>query len=105
MPKSRPGDTEVGARPASRRRWLTVTAIVALVAVGSVAAVVSVMQGRGSRTSTVRSIAWDRVPHLQTGKPPWTSEPQFLPQRLGPSGLDALSTEGAVLHIHQHLDV
>lgn len=52
-----------------------------------------------------RTIRWGSVPHLQTSPPPWPSESSLLPERLGPSGLHALTMEGAVLHIHEHLDL
>jgi len=45
------------------------------------------------------------VPQLQTGTPPWPSESRLLAQRLRPSGLDALTMEGTVLHHHEHLDL
>ena len=50
-------------------------------------------------------IDWSSVPRLQTGAPPWPSESGLLSQRLQPSGLDALSMEGTVLHHHEHLDL
>lgn len=46
-----------------------------------------------------------RLDGLQTGPPPWRVEWRQLAQRLHAIGLPALSAEGEVVHIHQHLDV
>ena len=45
------------------------------------------------------------LPGLQTGPAPWPAEINQLRQRLQDINLPALSTEGEVLHIHQHLDI
>lgn len=42
---------------------------------------------------------------LQTGPAPWNPGLDTLPDRLDPVGVTALSSEGTVLHIHQHLDI
>ena len=42
---------------------------------------------------------------LQTGPAPWNPGLDTLPDRLDPVGVHALTTEGQVLHIHQHLDI
>ena len=42
---------------------------------------------------------------LQTGPAPWNPGLDTLPDRLDPVGVHALSNEGQVLHIHQHLDI
>jgi hypothetical protein len=47
----------------------------------------------------------DGLPGIQTGRPPWPPEEARLRQRLAAIGLPALSSEGNVLHIHQHLDL
>ena len=57
------------------------------------------------------SVAAPNVPQtsqlvgLQTGPAPWNPGLDTLPDRLDAVGLHALSTEGEVLHIHQHLDI
>jgi hypothetical protein len=65
--------------------------------------------GGGSRHTasidTGGTIKWSSVPRLQASPPPWPSESGLLPQRLRPSGLDALTMEGTVLHHHEHLDL
>jgi hypothetical protein len=45
------------------------------------------------------------LPGIQTGLPPWPPETADLRARLDAIGLPALSAEGTVLHIHQHLDI
>lgn len=45
------------------------------------------------------------LPGLQTGEAPWKAELANLSARLKAIGLPALSAEGTVLHIHQHLDI
>jgi len=52
-----------------------------------------------------KAIDWSSVPQLQKSAPPWPSESGLLARRLQPSGLDALSMEGTVLHHHEHLDL
>ena len=48
----------------------------------------------------------DGLPGLQTGDAPWEpNNGSSLQQRLQKMGLPRLSSEGQVLHIHQHLDV
>jgi hypothetical protein len=42
---------------------------------------------------------------LQTGPAPWNPGLDTLPDRLAPLGLNDLTTEGEVVHIHQHLDI
>ena len=42
---------------------------------------------------------------LQVGPAPWNPGLDTLPDRLEPLKLNDLTTEGQVLHIHQHLDV
>jgi hypothetical protein len=42
---------------------------------------------------------------LQTGPAPWNAGLDTLPDRLEPLGLNDLTNEGQVVHIHQHLDI
>jgi hypothetical protein len=42
---------------------------------------------------------------VQTGPAPWNPGVDSLPDRIEPLGLNALTDEGQVLHVHQHLDV
>jgi hypothetical protein len=47
----------------------------------------------------------DSLVGVQTGPAPWNAALDTLPDRLKPLGLNALTTEGEVVHIHQHLDI
>jgi hypothetical protein len=42
---------------------------------------------------------------LQTGPAPWNPGLDTLPDRLAPLGLNDLTNEGQVVHIHQHLEI
>lgn len=58
----------------------------------------------GSHT-TKSNINPDNLSGIQTGNAPWPVELDHLRDRLSAIGLPALSQEGTVLHIHQHLDI
>ncbi len=47
----------------------------------------------------------DDLPGILTTAPPWPANTDELQQRLRAIGLPALTEEGQVVHIHQHLDV
>jgi hypothetical protein len=47
----------------------------------------------------------DSLVGIQTGPAPWNAALDTLPDRLKPLGLNALTNEGEVVHIHQHLDI
>lgn len=59
----------------------------------------------GAATGRGALVDFGRVPGLQTGPPPWNDGVAQLSDKLPVLHLDALTTEGNVLHIHQHLDV
>jgi hypothetical protein len=50
-------------------------------------------------------IPWSQLPGLHRDAPPWPYQMARLPERLTSIGLEPLSAEGQVLHIHQHLDL
>ena len=57
-------------------------------------------------TPTVRTIADPgTLPGIQTSNAPWIAEVPHLFERLRSIGLPALPSEGAALHIHQHIDI
>jgi hypothetical protein len=88
------------------RRGLALT--VGLAAVGVIAAIaaaVVVFSGRGSNASTPKVPRNDQLVGLQVGAAPWNPGLDTLPDRLKPLGLNDLTTEGQVIHIHQHLDI
>ncbi len=45
------------------------------------------------------------ISSISTSAAPWPAELDYLRERLQAIGLPALSEEGTVLHIHQHLDI
>jgi len=47
----------------------------------------------------------DDLPGVLKTQPPWDANPGKLKQRLRAIGLPALTAEGQVVHIHQHLDL
>lgn len=99
---------EQASRAQPRRRpprpiLIAVTALV--VVAGAAGGLLLTRGGHPTASAHGKMIDWDSVPHLQTGPPPWPSESNYLAQRLQPSGLDALSMEGTVLHHHEHLDL
>jgi hypothetical protein len=97
--------------PAPSRRPLSrlALAVGAALVVGAVGGCLLLTSGKQPHPAAViahgQQIDWAGVPQLQTGTPPWPSESALLPARLQPSGLHALTMEGTVLHIHEHLDL
>lgn len=47
----------------------------------------------------------DKLPGVLRSPPPWSANREQLQARLRAIGLPALTAEGQVVHIHQHLDV
>jgi hypothetical protein len=58
-----------------------------------------------SSDKPVSNLNIDTLPGMQTGPAPWPAEITNLRERLSDINLPALTQEGAVLHIHQHLDI
>jgi hypothetical protein len=88
------------------RRGLWLAAAVAAVAV--IAAIVAgVLLTRGGSNDSRAAVVpqQSELAGLQTGPAPWNPGLDTLPDRLDPVGVHALTTEGQVLHIHQHLDI
>jgi hypothetical protein len=80
-------------------------AALAVLVVAAVVAGVVLATRSGSTARGERLIAWKTVPALQRGAPPWSSGSAALSDRLAPAGLHALTMEGAVVHVHEHLDL
>jgi hypothetical protein len=101
--KAQPPVRSAGRAEAGRPRlYLWGIAAAAIVVVGIVLGVVFT-RGNSSVTSR-RAIPWAELGALQTGPPPWNNGVAQLTNRLAPLGLEQLSSEGTVIHIHQHLD-
>lgn len=82
-----------------------VGAAIGLVALVAIVLGVVLLKGSGSPSSAGINVDFAKLSGLQTGPPPWNNGTAGLPDRLQPLGLQQLSTEGSVLHIHQHLDL
>jgi hypothetical protein len=61
---------------------------------------------QATKTATAAtSASQTALPGEQAASPPWNAGTAGLAERLNALGLPALSAEGQVVHIHQHLDV
>jgi hypothetical protein len=84
--------------------WLAVAVAVVAVAAAIVAGVV--LTRGGSDNSAAATVPQpSELAGLKTGPAPWNPGLDTLSDRLDPLGLNDLTTEGQVLHIHQHLDI
>ena len=96
------------AKPAGgqRRLWgiVGVLAVVAVAAVGA-ALFFGLRNNNGSSSSSGQPVDYNALPGVRKIKPPWPPEYAHLDQRLLPLGLQALSAEALVYHIHDHLDI
>ncbi len=88
------------------RRFLFVA--IAFAASGVLAVVLAglfVFVFRGNDSATAKIPTGGNLIGLQTGPAPWNPGLDTLPDRLAPLGLNDLTNEGEVVHIHQHLDI
>ena len=69
------------------------------------AAVLFVVFNNNNSKSAVSIPNSDKLVGVQTGPAPWNAALDTLPDRLKPLGLNPLTNEGEVVHIHQHLDI
>lgn len=75
---------------------------------GLVVAGILVFTSRQSTAATPDNgpnVDFSSLPGLLKTPPPWGTNTKNLTQRLKPLGLNQLSAEGQVLHIHEHLDI
>ena len=85
--------------------WVVLLAVVAVAAVAAAVVAVVVARGGDNSSSSAGGAQPTDLVGLQTGPAPWNQGLDTLPDRLDALGVHALSAEGEVLHIHQHLDV
>ncbi|HUH21012.1 MAG TPA: hypothetical protein VLZ09_04010, partial [Gaiellaceae bacterium] len=87
--------------------WAALLALVAVAAVAAAVVAVVVARGGGNDNGApaVGAAQPTNLVGLQTGPAPWNPGLDTLPDRLDAVGVHALSAEGEVLHIHQHLDI
>lgn len=82
--------------------WLLIGAVIAIAAI---VAVVFASRGGGGNSTAAKVPNESQLVGLQLGPAPWNPGLDTLPARLKPLGLHDLTSEGEVLHIHQHLDI
>lgn len=88
------------------RRNLLLAVCGALGVLAAIVAGVVVLTRNGSSSAAAPSVReTSRLVGLQTGPAPWNPGLDTLPDRLDAAGVHDLTSEGEVLHIHQHLDV
>jgi hypothetical protein len=93
-------------RSSEDRRFLILS--MAFAASGLVAVAIAILfffVFSGNDTAAVKIPDDSNLIGLQTGPAPWNPGLDTLPDRLEPLGLNDLTTEGQVVHIHQHLDI
>jgi hypothetical protein len=101
----RRSDPRRPSRFAERRGLWLAAAVAAVAVIAAIVAGVLLTRG-GSNDSTAAVVPQQsELAGLQTGPAPWNPGLDTLPDRLDPVGVHALTTEGQVLHIHQHLDI
>ena len=83
-----------------RRLWIGGGLLVAAAIAG-----VAIATTRSSGSKPPKAVDEAALPALQTGPAPWGTAVASLADRLRVLGLPALTQEGSVLHIHQHLDL
>jgi hypothetical protein len=103
-PQRRSDPKRHGSLAGRRGLWLT-SGFAALGVIAAVVAAVVVFTGGGNSASTPQVPENSNLAGLQTGPAPWNQGLDTLPDRLEPLGLNALTNEGQVVHIHQHLDI
>jgi hypothetical protein len=102
-PQRRSDPRRAGRFSERRGLWLAVAVAAAAVIAAIVIGVVLTRGGGDDAGAVVPEQS--ELAGLQTGPAPWNPGLDTLPDRLDPVGVTALTTEGQVLHIHQHLDV
>ncbi len=88
-------------QPADRRIWIAAGALVGVAIIAGIAIAVT----RSGGTAPAKTVDEAAMPSLQDGPAPWGNGIADLANRLQVLGMPALSQEGSVLHIHQHLDL
>jgi hypothetical protein len=101
----RRSDPKRPSRFAGRRGLALAVGLAAVGVIAAIVAAVVVVSGGGSDASTPKVPQNNQLVGLQVGAAPWNPALDTLPDRLEPLGLNDLTTEGQVIHIHQHLDI
>jgi hypothetical protein len=85
--------------------WVALLVVIAVAAVAAAVVAVVVARGGDNSSSSAGGAQPTNLIGLQTGPAPWNPGLDTLPDRLDAVGVHDLTTEGEVLHIHQHLDI
>jgi hypothetical protein len=101
----RRSDPKRPSRFAGRRGLALAVGLAAVGVIAAIVAAVVVVSRGGSDASTPTVPQNNQLVGLQVGAAPWNPGLDTLPDRLGPLGLNDLTNEGQVVHIHQHLDI
>lgn len=86
-------------------RRILAAAAAGIVILVAVILLVTLTGGSKSGDTTAKSVPFSQLSGLHKGPPPWDNGSGALPDNLAAIGLNQLTNEGQVLHIHQHLDV
>jgi hypothetical protein len=84
--------------------WLS-SALATIGVVAAIVAIIIIFTGGGSSASGPGVPDNSSLVGLQKGPAPWNPGLDTLPDRLDALGLHQLTTEGQVIHIHQHVDI
>jgi hypothetical protein len=101
-PKRRDDQRVTGLTLDRRILYAAGAGIVILVAV---ILLVTLTGGSKSDAKVAQGVDFSQLTGLQQGPPPWNNGAAALPDNIAALGLNQLTNEGQVLHIHEHLDV
>ena len=73
--------------------------------VGAVIALIVVFAAGGGTSKSDLNVDYSKLSGISHSPPPWQAEINNLQQRLPVMGLHILTSEGTVVHIHQHLNI
>jgi hypothetical protein len=93
------------SHPLPGGNWVALLVVIAIAAIAAAVVAVVVARGGGNSSSSAGGAQPANLIGLQTGPAPWNQGLDTLPDRVDPVGVHELTTEGEVLHIHQHLDL
>ena len=94
-----------GTAKGSRRTWVIIAIVVLALAGLGIGLGIGLSGGSSNAPSSPSNVDFSKIVGLQTGAPPWNNGVAHLSDNLAAVHLSALTAEGTVLHIHQHLDV
>jgi hypothetical protein len=104
-PQVRKKQRDPAAREKTKRYGLY--ALAGVIVIGIAAALIAVFAtgGSGGTSRSELNVNFAELPGISHGPAPWQAEINNLGLRLPKLGLKPLTTEGTIVHIHQHLDI